>query len=78
MKILSSLLPSSLLEQFKNEDEYEEFLDDLSDIELIVDSSEQNRQRPTNKEEREKSYSGYKHNHTSKNFHNSSKSRRHY
>jgi Helix-turn-helix of DDE superfamily endonuclease len=78
MKILSSLLPPSLLEQFKNEDEYEEFLDDLSEIELIVDSSEQSRQRPTEKEEREKSYSGYKHNHTSKNFHNSAKSPRHY
>jgi Helix-turn-helix of DDE superfamily endonuclease len=78
MKILSSLLPPSLLEQFKNEDEYEEFLDDLSEIELIVDSSEQSRQRPTGKEEREKFYSGYKHNHTSKNFHHSAKSPRHH
>jgi hypothetical protein len=78
MKILSSLLPPSLLEQFKHEDEYEEFLDDLSEIELIVDSSEQSRQRPTDKKEREKSYSGYKHNHTSKNFHNSAKSPRHH
>jgi hypothetical protein len=50
MKILSSLLPPSLLEQFKHEDEYEELLDDLSEIELIVDSSEQTRQRPTDKE----------------------------
>jgi hypothetical protein len=78
MKILPFLLPPSLLEQFKNEDEYEEFLDDLSEIELIVDSSEQSRQRPTDKEEREKSYSGYKHNHTSKNFHHSAKSPRHH
>jgi hypothetical protein len=78
MKILSSLLPPSLLEQFKNEDEYEEFRDDLSEIELIVDSSEQSRQRPTDKQEREKSYSGYKHNHTSKNFHNSAKSPRYH
>jgi Helix-turn-helix of DDE superfamily endonuclease len=78
MKILSPLLPPSLLEQFKHEDEYEEFMDDLSEIELIVDSSEQSRQRPTDKEERENSYSGYKHNHTSKNFHNSAKSRRHH
>jgi Helix-turn-helix of DDE superfamily endonuclease len=68
LKIFSSLLPSSLLEQFKDEYEYEEFLDDLSQIELIVDSSEQSRQRPMEKEEREKCYSGYKHNHTSKNF----------
>jgi hypothetical protein len=78
MKILPSLLPPSLLEQFKHEDEYEEFLDDLSGIELIVDSSEQSRQRPTDKQEREKSYSGYKHNHTAKNFHNSAKSTRHH
>jgi DNA gyrase/topoisomerase IV subunit A len=78
MKILSSLLPPSLLEQFKHEDEYEELLDDLSEIELIVDSSEQSRQRHTDKEEREKSYSGYKHNHTSKNFHNSAKRPRHH
>lgn len=68
LKILSVLLPPSLLEQFKNEDEYEEFLNDLSEIELIVDTSEQNRQRPTEKAEREKCYSGYKHNHTVKNF----------
>ena len=40
LKILSSLLPPSLLEQFKDKDEYDEFLDDLSQIELIVDSSE--------------------------------------
>jgi hypothetical protein len=78
MKILSSLLPPSLLEQYKHEDEYEEFLDDLSEIELIVDSSEQTRQRPTDKEEREKCYSGYKHNHTSKNFYNSARSPRHH
>jgi hypothetical protein len=70
---LSSLLPTSLLEEFKNADEYKEFLDDLSKIELIVDSSEQSRQRPTDKEERENSYSGYKHNHTAKKFYSSAK-----
>lgn len=78
LKILSSLLPPSLLEQFQYEDEYDEILDDLSEIELIVDSSEQSRQRPQDKEEREKCYSGYKHNHTSKNFCNSAKGTRHY
>jgi hypothetical protein len=78
MKILPFLLPPSLLEQFKNENEYNEFLDDLREIELIVDSSEQSHQRPTDKEERHKSYSGYKHNHTSKNFHHSAKSPRHH
>jgi hypothetical protein len=78
LKILSSLLPPSLLEQFKNEDVYNEFLDDLSEIELIVDSSEQTRQRPKDKEEREKCYSGYKHNHTLKNFCDSTTSTRHY
>lgn len=77
IKILSSLLPPSLLEQFKDEDEYDEILDDLSEIELIVDSSEQSRQRPQDKEEREKCYSGYKHNHTSKNFCGSAKRTRH-
>ena len=71
IKILSSLLPPSLLEEFKNEDEHKEFLDALSEIELIVDSSEQSRQRPLDKEEREKCYSGYKHNHTAKNFYSS-------
>lgn len=78
LKILSSLLPPSLLEQFKNDDEYEEFLADLSEIELIVDSSEQSRQRPQDKKEREKCYSGYKHNHTSKNFRNPTKRTRHH
>lgn len=75
LKILSTLLPPSLLEEFKNEyeEDYEELLEDLSEIELIVDTSEQSRQRPTDKDEREKSYSGYKHKHTSKNFCNSTK-----
>lgn len=69
MKILSPILAPSLLEEFQDEDEREEILDALSDIELIVDSSEQIRQRPQDKEKREKLYSGYKHNYTSKNFH---------
>lgn len=77
IKILSTLLPPSLLEEFKNEYEdeyeYEELLDDLSEIELIVDASEQSRQRPKEKGEREKCYSGYKHKHTSKNFCSSAK-----
>ena len=75
LKILSTLLPPSLLEEFENEyaDDCEELLDDLKEIELIVDSSEQSRQRPKDKVEREKSYSGYKHKHTSKNFCNSAK-----
>jgi Helix-turn-helix of DDE superfamily endonuclease len=69
LKILSTILPPSLLEEFKDEDEfYEEIMNDLSEIELIVDTSEQSRQRPKDKDEREKCYSGYKHNHTSKNF----------
>jgi Helix-turn-helix of DDE superfamily endonuclease len=72
LKILSPTLPPSLLEEFQDEDEHEEILDALSDIELIVDSTEQPRQRPQDKEEREKLYSGYKHNYTSKNFHSSS------
>jgi hypothetical protein len=76
MKIFSSILPPSLIEEFKFTQEYAEILDALSEIELIVDSSEQSRQRPQNKEERKKTYSGYKHNYTSKNFHNSSTSSR--
>ena len=59
-------MPPSLLEQFKDEDKYEEFLNDLSEVELIVDTSEQSRQRTMDKAEREKCYSGYKHNHTVK------------
>jgi Helix-turn-helix of DDE superfamily endonuclease len=78
IKILSSLLPPSLLEQFQDEDDKAEILETLSDVELIVDSSEQVRQRPTDKEEREKLYSGYKHNYTSKNFCSTTKRRRHY
>lgn len=69
IEILQSFLPHSLLEQFKAEEEmYRELLEDLQEVELLVDSTEQPRQRPTQKEEREKFYSGYKHQHTVKNF----------
>ena len=61
-------LPSSLLEQVKKSGENEEIIkESLREYELIVDSSEQVRERPTDKEEQKSFYSGKKSNHTLKN-----------
>lgn len=67
-ELLRELLPASLLEQVKkNVNEYEWVQEVLADFELIVDSCEQPRQRPSEYEEQQKFYSGKKKNHTLKN-----------
>ena len=66
--LLQELLPSSLLEQVKkNVSDYEIVQDILTDYELIVDSTEQPRERPGEYKEQKKYYSGKKKNHTFKN-----------
>ena len=66
--LLRELLPSSLLEQVKkNASDHEIVKEILTQFELIVDSSEQARERPGEYEEQQKYYSGKKKNHTFKN-----------
>jgi len=68
VKILRNLLPASVLEQVKkNDDEREWVREILKDVELIVDSYEQPIQRPTDNEEQKKNYSGKQKRHTKKN-----------
>jgi len=68
LPILKELLPASMLEQVKkNESDYELVQEILSELELIVDSSEQVRDRPGDYEEQKAFYSGKKKNHTRKN-----------
>lgn len=65
---LRELLPCSLLEQVKkNAADYEIVKEILTEYELIVDSYEQVRERPGDKDEQEKYFSGKKRNHTFKN-----------
>jgi hypothetical protein len=67
-KILRELLPASLLEQIKkNELDWEWVKELLVEWELVVDSSEQVRERPKLYQEQKKFYSGKKKNHTLKN-----------
>jgi hypothetical protein len=68
LKILRKLLPASLLEQVKNQvSDYELVQELLTEFELLVDSSEQPRERPGNYKEQKKFYSGKKKKHTFKN-----------
>jgi len=68
LKILSESMPSSLLEQVKKFDSgTDELKESLKKYELIVDSEEQNINRPLQYEEQKKYYSGKKKNHTLKN-----------
>ena len=68
IEIFRELLPASLLEQVKKkEDEWEWVQEILTQLELIVDSTEQDRERPSEYEKQEKYYSGKKKNHTFKN-----------
>ena len=61
-------LPASLLEQLKKSDsDNEEFLEDLTEYELIVDSQEQAIERPLDYKTQKKYYSGKKKYHTFKN-----------
>ncbi len=67
-KILRELLPASLLEQVKKNDlDWEWVKELLVEWELVVDSSEQVRERPKLYQEQKKFYSGKKKNHTLKN-----------
>lgn len=67
-ELFRELLPASLLEQAKKFDENEESIkESLREYELIVDSSEQARERPLDYQEQKLFYSGKKCNHTLKN-----------
>jgi hypothetical protein len=66
--VLQEILPSSLLEQVKkNASDLMVVQEILTDYELIVDSTEQPRERPGEYKEQKTYYSGKKKNHTFKN-----------
>lgn len=68
VNILSDLLPSSLLEQIKKKESEWAWIEEiLTEQELIVDSYEQPRERPSQNQEQKKYYSGKKAAHTFKN-----------
>ena len=68
LPILRDLLPSSLLEEWEKGMENDELLKELlSHHQLLVDSTEQPRERPSNYEEQKKYFSGKKKKHTFKN-----------
>ena len=68
LEILREVLPASLLEQVKNQvNDYEIVQEILQEFELLVDSTEQPRERPRDYKEQEKFYSGKKKQHTFKN-----------
>jgi len=62
------LLPASLLEQVKKKSgDFEWVLEILTQYSLTVDSTEQPIERPSDREEQEKFFSGKQKNHTRKN-----------
>jgi hypothetical protein len=66
--VLRELLPASLLEQLEHEaDELEIVVEVLSEFRLIVDSTEQPRERPGDQKEQQQCFSGKKKQHTFKN-----------
>ena len=68
IKILRELLPASLLEQVKkNDSDYSGVIEILTEFELIVDSSDQPIQRPTDYHQQKINYSGKQKRHTKKN-----------
>lgn len=68
LPIISEALPPTLIEQVKKfEGDYEWRKELLSEIQLIVDTSEQVRERPGGSQEQKEFYSGKKKNHTLKN-----------
>lgn len=68
LPIISEALPPSWLEQVKKfEGDYEWLQELLSEVQLIVDTSEQARERPRDYQEQKEFYSGKKKNHTRKN-----------
>ena len=61
-------MPASLLEELENQPQNREMLCELlAEIELLVDSTEQVRQRPKNYTEQKKYFSGKQQSHTLKN-----------
>ena len=68
INILGQFLSASMLQEVElKEGDLEYIKEVLTQYELIVDTSEQPRQRPKDKDEQEIFYSGYKHMHTFKN-----------
>ncbi len=68
LPILRDLLPCSLLEEWKNSIGNDEFVQQLlTSYELLVDSAEQPRERPSDYQEQKKFFSGKKQRHTFKN-----------
>ena len=68
LRILRESLPASLLEQVKNQtSDYAVVEELLTEFELLVDSTEQHRERPGEYKEQKKFYSGKKKKHTFKN-----------
>lgn len=67
LKILRCILPCSLLEQAtRHKEELDEILQKLAQEQLLVDSFEQDRERPSDNEAQRKYYSGKKKRHTYK------------
>jgi hypothetical protein len=61
LDILQELLPESILAQLEDsKDDWEVAQEILEDKELIIDSSERDKERPTDGEKQKKYYSGYK------------------
>jgi hypothetical protein len=68
LSILRKLLPASLLEELVGQPQNREMLYELlEEIELLVDSTEQVRERPKNYREQKKYFSGKQQSHTFKN-----------
>ena len=68
LSILRDLLPCSLLEEWQNSINNDEFVQQLlTSYELLVDSAEQPRERPSDYQEQKKFFSGKKQKHTFKN-----------
>ena len=67
LKILREILPASLLEQVRNQTSDSEVVQELlREFELLVDSTEQHRERPGEYKEQKKFFSGKKKQHTFK------------
>lgn len=68
LQIFRKVLPASLLEQLENQPQNRDMLYELlGEIELLVDSTEQVRQRPKNYQDQKKHFSGKQQSHTFKN-----------
>ena len=68
LPMLRKLLPASLLEQLENQPQNRDMLYELlEEIELLVDTTEQFRERPNNYQEQKKYFSGKQKSHTLKN-----------